>query len=328
MSSQNQPIKLFCRGCGQKLDVSELEPFTKIPCPECGIMIRIPKPFDRYWLEKICGIGGMSKVYRAIDPDHQRHVAVKILDSEFHDEYRGGEQFVIESKLVAKIAHPGVIPVYDCGVWEHQPFLVMRYMSRGSLEAMQKNNILPDIPVLASWLHTIAEGLRAALEHDVLHHDIKPGNILIDSDGNAGLGDFDLADVRQGIESRMTATGWASPAYVSPERLQSGNEDWQGDLFSLGVTAYELMTGELPFGNTGETEDLLNRRRAQCPIDPHELNPRLSRSFCDLVLRMLSFSPNSRPTYDEVIQGFGREANLMRASFSDRLKEWLFHRRH
>ncbi len=320
---EEAPIKLFCRSCAQKVDVSELKPFSLIPCPNCGTTLRVPKRFDRYLLEKLCGIGGMSKVYRAIDPDLARRVAVKILNSEFTAEYHGCEQFIYEAKLVARISHPGVIPIYDCGVYDEQPFLVMRYMERGSLEAMLKSQTMPDVSVVCAWLTTITEGLAAALKLDIIHHDIKPGNILIADTGEAGLGDFDLADVRDSVESFLTATGWASPAYVSPERLTDGHEDFQGDIFSLGVTAYELVTGQLPFDTQGETEDLVKRRRHPFYTEAHLLNPAISPRFSDLLNRMMSFDPAKRPLYPEIIDIFSRESKGTRETMLTRLKRFF-----
>lgn len=324
MSSENQqPIKLFCRGCGEKLDVTLLEPFSHVPCPNCGLSLRVPKRFDRYLLEKLCGIGGMSKVYRAIDPDLARRVAIKILDPEFNAECRGCEQFIYEAKLVARVNHPGIIPIYDCGVYENEPFLVMRYMERGSLEAMLKSRTMPDLAITCGWLHTIADGLQAALKFDIIHHDIKPGNILISDTGEAGLGDFDLADVRDSVESLLCATGWASPAYVSPERLQDGHEDYQGDIFSLGVTAYELVTGQIPFDTNGETEDLIKRRRHPFFTEAHLLNPAVSRRFSDLLNRMMRFDPATRPDYPEIVEIFRLESQGAGESMFARLKRLL-----
>ncbi len=326
MATSQTPIKVFCRGCGEKLDVSLLEPFSRVPCPNCGLSIRVPRRFDRYLLEKVCGIGGMSKVYRAIDPELARRVAVKILNREFAEECRGCDQFIHEAKLVARINHPGVIPIYDCGIFEEEPFLVMRYMERGSLEAMQKAGQLPELPELCRWLHTIAEGLHAALQYQVVHHDIKPGNILISADGTAGLGDFDLADIREAPESLLTATGWASPAYVSPERLYEGHEDWQGDVFSFGVSAYELFTGQLPFGHSGETEELLERRRHPVYLPAIDLNPAVGQELSDLLNRMMTFEPLRRPDYPEIIAVFHRATHPRKPGFADKLKTF-FHKK-
>ena len=208
-----EPLKVYCRGCHAKLDVSELEPFSYFPCPECGTRLRVPKRFDRYLLEKICGYGGMSTVYRAIEPELARRVAVKILnpESEAND---GGKRFLAEARLVARVNHPGIIPIYNCGVYEARPFLVMRYMESGCLEQWQKEERLPGVRQIAAWLRNVTEGLDFALRREkIVHHDVKPGNILISAENEAKLGDFDLADVRDEGDSLTLCDGWGSPAW-------------------------------------------------------------------------------------------------------------------
>ena len=167
--AEPEPVKVFCRGCHAKLDVSDLEPFSFFPCPDCGTRLRVPKRFDRYLLEKICGYGGMSKVYRAIEPELARRVAVKILNpgSEADD---GGTRFLAEARLVARVNHPGIIPIYNCGVFEAQPFLVMRYMESGSLEQWQMARLLArragtqsrQMSNIAAQLHQQAKQLSTA----------------------------------------------------------------------------------------------------------------------------------------------------------------------
>lgn len=299
--AEPEPVKVFCRGCHAKLDVSDLEPFSFFPCPDCGTRLRVPKRFDRYLLEKICGYGGMSKVYRAIEPELARRVAVKILNpgSEADD---GGTRFLAEARLVARVNHPGIIPIYNCGVFEAQPFLVMRYMESGSLEQWQKEGSLPEVRQIAVWLRNIVEGLDFALRREkIVHHDVKPGNILISAENEAKLGDFDLADVRDEGDSLTLCDGWGSPAYVSPERLLYGGEDFRGDIFSMGVTIYELMGGVLPFGVNGEPEELLDRRSAGVARTLAELNPEVTPELSALVGRMMSYAPEDRPDYAEVI---------------------------
>ena len=296
-----EPLKVYCRGCHAKLDVSELEPFSYFPCPECGTRLRVPKRFDRYLLEKICGYGGMSTVYRAIEPELARRVAVKILnpESEAND---GGKRFLAEARLVARVNHPGIIPIYNCGVNEARPFLVMRYMESGCLEQWQKEERLPGVRQIAAWLRNVTEGLDFALRREkIVHHDVKPGNILISAENEAKLGDFDLADVRDEGDSLTLCDGWGSPAYVSPERLLYGGEDFRGDIFSMGVTNYELMSGVSPFGITGEPEELLDRRSAGVARSLAELNPEVTPELSSLAGRMMSYAPEDRPDYAEVI---------------------------
>lgn len=301
-------IKVFCRKCHAKLDLSDFEPFTMVACPECGTNLRVPLRFDRYLLEKVCGIGGMSIVYRAIEPELSRRVAVKILKEEFIETDPGGKRFLDEARLVARINHPGVIPIYNCGVCDAQPFLAMRYMEKGNLEELVRAQSVPDIITVCRWLTGIAEGLEFALRERIVHHDLKPGNIMLTSDGEAKLGDFDLADLRDDGDSLTLCDGWGSPGYVSPERLLYGGEDFRGDVFSLGVTLYELLTYRTPFGLVGEPEELLERRRDMAYDRLIELNSAVRPELSALVDRMLRYAPEERPAYPEIIEELRRSA--------------------
>lgn len=305
------PIKVFCRGCKAKLDMTGLEPFSRVACPECGTILRVPLPFNRYLLEKLCGQGGMSSVYRAIEPQLARRVAVKILNSRDGDVQAEVEHFLEEAKVVSRLSHPGIIPVYNCGIEDGQAFMAMRFMENGSLEQHLKDGTLPPREALLALLVTVAEGLAYAYEHGVTHHDVKPGNILLTREGEAKLGDFDLADTSAKEGFRAVRGGFASPAYVSPERLFFGAEDYRGDIFSLGATIYELLTEQPPFGATGEPEALLDRRKKR--EYPRLTQFGCSQQFSDLIDRMLAYSPEERPGYPEVIR-------LLRAEAEGKLK--------
>ena len=300
-AEERLPVKVFCRNCHAKLDLSMLEPFSYVECPECGTRLRVPERFDRYLLEKVCGIGGMSRVYRAIEPDLARRVAVKILNP--NPAGIDAARFLEEARMVARINHPGVIPIYNCGVFRGRTFLVMRYMEHGSLEQHLKAGTLPrDGALICGWILTIAEGLEFALTQEkIVHHDVKPGNILLTAENDAKLGDFDLADVRDsGDMLTLCDGGWGSPGYVSPERLLYGGEDHMGDIFSLGVTLYELLTGELPFGIQGEPEELLERRSSGMYRKLADVRSDLPGQLSELIGKMLSYLPESRPEYPEI----------------------------
>lgn len=296
-------IKVFCRTCQTKLDMSDLEPFSKVACPECGTLLRVPKRFDRYLLEKACGRGGMSIVYRAIDPQLARRVALKVLVLEDEDDREAiTAHFLEEAKLLSRLSHPGIIPVYNCGVWEGEAFLAMQFMEQGSMEFHIKNHSLPELPVLYAALTAVAEGLAYALEQGVIHHDVKPGNILFSGAWEAKLSDFDLANVNLAGGFSKVKGGYASPCYASPERLFFGAEDHRGDIFSLGVTIYELLAGEPPFNSQGEPEELLKERQAGEFSPLSTLPIRCGREVSELVDRMLAASPEDRPRYPEIIR--------------------------
>ena len=294
---ETAPLKVNCRQCRSKLDISDLEPYSTFACPVCGAIIRVPERFGRYLLEKVCGVGGMAKIYRALDTKLARRVAVKIIERE-HAE---GRDFFKTASLISRINHPGVIPVLDCGIENGQPFMVMKYMEQGDLERMLKNHTLPAMPQLFRYLHTIVSALAEAAKISIAHHDVKPSNILISAANEAKLSDFDLADVREFGDLQTPCLEWGSPGYMSPERLYSGGEDFRGDIFSLGVSIYELLSGTLPFRSKGEPE-MLYAERKQMDFEPlNRKNPGVSMEFSNLVSSMLSFNPEDRPEYSQII---------------------------
>ena len=297
------PLKIACRQCKTRLDMSELEPFTVVECPVCGTRLRVPKFFDRYLLEKVCGSGSITTVYRALDPRLSRRVAVKVLNASAEDANELEHRFLAEAKLVAGLNHPGILPVYNCGVCEGKPYLVTRFMERGDLGTMMKRGELPPPGELFGILAVAAEALAYANgTAKLVHHDVKPANILLSEGGEARLGDFDLADVREFGDQSPCVAEWGSPAYISPERLYTGGEDVRGDIFSLGATIYELLGGRPPFGVEGEPEELYERRRAMAFTELGVLRPDLPESLTDLISHMLDFEPDCRPTYPEIIR--------------------------
>ncbi len=305
-------LKIVCRGCGAKFDVSEFEPFSSFDCPQCGTPLRVPKLFGKYQIEKLFGQGGMSAVYRAIDPEFSRYVAIKIMAEKAADEPALVRRFLAQARMVAQVDHPGIVPIYDSGVVGNQPFLVMKFMDSGTMESRIKQRNPAEIPSLLGMLAVVTGGLQAAMRLGIIHHDIKPGNILISSDGSAGLSDFDLAEAPAFLLDD-SSRDWISPAYVSPERLLTGEEDCRGDIFSMGVTAYEAVTGQIPYATDGDAEKLLERRRHPVHLPVTDLNPALSREFSDLLDEMMAFRPEERPDYREIIAGFQQESRRLAA---------------
>ena len=296
-----ETIKLLCRQCRSKLDLTGEEPFSKVMCPVCGAVLRVPMVFGSYLLEKVCGIGGMSVVYRAIDSSRKNRVAVKVLQKEFIQEDPEAERYVTEKKYVELIDHPGVIPIYDAGMEMDLPFLAMMYMDDGSLQEKLDRQQLPEISQLCRWMAEIADALATAHCHNIVHHDLKPGNILLSGNGEARLGDFDLADIREKGDMHPISEWWGSPGYASPERLTYGGEDYRGDIFSLGVTLYELLAGKQPFpSNANDADLLLKLRREQDFQALYELRRDIPLELSELVTRMLRYAPEARPDYAEI----------------------------
>jgi serine/threonine-protein kinase len=299
---ENEPLKVYCRNCQAKLDVSDLKPYTKFPCPECGTVIRVPERFGRYLLEKVCGTGGMAVIYRALDTKLARRVAVKIT----REKYADGRDFFETSRMINCSEHPAVVPVYDCGIYDNRPFMVMKYMDGGDLEKRMLSQTLPPVPKLAGYLAFIASGLNAMAGKGIAHHDVKPANIMLDSSDEAKLGDFDLADFRTYGDVNTTCAEYASPGYASPERLYYGGEDQRGDIFSLGATIYELLSGKLPFGIHGTPEELYRKRENMEFAPLSSVAEGIPDDFSVLISSVLSFNMESRPGYSEIISGLSR----------------------
>ena len=297
---QARQVKIFCYHCQQKLDVTGLMPFAHINCPSCGTDLIIPKWFDTYLLEEPCGRGGMASVYRALDIALDREVAVKILNPEGSGSM---ESFLNEARTAATINHSGVIPIYTCGIFENQAYIVMQFMPGGSLEQkliLRKKGAAFSSEDVMHWIHDVAEGLEYAARHGIIHHDVKPGNIMLDADGNAKIGDFGIAGRQQSPETAVKDS-YGSPLYISPEKISTGKEDSSGDIYSLGATFYHLLTGIPPFQHEN-LEELLWIRVKQNPVAPHQLRPGISPLISSLIMRMMHRNPDSRPGYPEIIR--------------------------
>ena len=321
------PDKIFCSKCHKHLDISELKPFDEFLCPVCGTRLKVPFIFERYYLMDLCGIGGMSKVYRAIDPVLGINVAIKITDENAYESASVGERFTHEAELVAKINHPGIVRVYRGGIFMNQPYLVMEFMKKGTLEVLQKTFMLPPVEKILFWMAIIADGLYAASKLGIVHHDVKPANIMLSEEGDVKIGDFDLAEINTDKDAAETS-GWASLAYVSPERILTGKEDYRGDIFSLGASTYELLTGEYPFGNSGTADELLDLRR-KCSFEPaHLLNSTVPPAISDFLYEMMAFKPSARPSYNEVINMFKSAGKIRHREHSSKTIFSFFAKNH
>lgn len=302
---EKKKLKILCYHCGQKLDLTDMEPFSEVECPACNVKIIVPKWFENYLLEEPGGEGGMATVYRALDLTLDREVAIKILNPSFSSQADRSELFLHEARTAATINHYAVIPVYTCGISDKQPYIVMQYMDGGALDNKldKAKGKLPVNQVL-KWFKDVADGLDNARRHGIIHHDVKPANILLDKDDNAKIGDFGIAQVlhdwRSENLSKITRT-WASPNYVSPEKVLTGQEDYYGDIYSLGVSMYQMLTGELPFDDP-DLKTLVKMRLEKEPPETKSLRPDIPLKISQLIKAMMSREPEKRPSYREIIK--------------------------
>ncbi len=207
----------------------------------------IPDKIDRYVISGELGRGGMATVYRARDPRFKRDVAVKVLPREFLHEPTFRERFDREAQTIATLEHPAIVPVYDFGEEEGQPYLVMRYMPGGSLSDRLKSGPIP-IPEAAMIINRLSSALERAHQSGVIHRDLKPQNILFDQYNEAHLSDFGSAHLMQASTALTGDSIVGTPAYMSPEQARGDAElDGRSDIYALGAILFEMLTGQQPY---------------------------------------------------------------------------------
>ncbi len=207
----------------------------------------MPDKIGRYEIRSELGRGGMATVYLAYDPTFEREVAVKVLPREFLHDESFLARFERESKVIASLEHLAIVPVYDFGEHEGQPFMVMRYMSGGSLaQRLTKGALTVEEAVgLISWL---APALDEAHAKGIVHRDLKPGNILFDTQGHPYLADFGIVKLTQATASFTGSALIGTPAYMSPEQVHGDkNLDGRSDVYALGVILFQMLTGQMPY---------------------------------------------------------------------------------
>jgi serine/threonine protein kinase len=209
----------------------------------------VPERIGRYEIEKELGRGGMAIVYLARDPLMDRPVAVKVLPRQFTFDPKFRERFRREARLVARLQHPAIVPVYDFGEEDDQLFLVMAYMSGGSLHDRLRGGPLA-LEECARIMNELAPALDAAHQRGMIHRDLKPANILFDEWAKPYLADFGITKLIAGSDTALTVTGGlvGTPAYMSPEQALALKElDGRSDLYALGVIFFQMVTGRTPY---------------------------------------------------------------------------------
>ena len=206
--------------------------------------------FGRYEIKDELGRGGMATVYRAYDPRFEREVALKVLPREMLHDPQFRIRFEREAKTVAALEHPAIVPVYDVGEEDGQPYFVMRFMTGGSLQDRIARGPL-SLAETAKIFERLAPAMDDSHAKGIIHRDLKPGNILFDRTGEPYISDFGIAKITQAQGG--TVTGGAiigTPAYMSPEQAQGETVDGRSDIYALGVILFEMLSGSQPFQAT------------------------------------------------------------------------------
>ncbi len=250
------------------------------------------KSFGQYDILDQLGQGGMATVYRARQRSIGRIVAVKVMPPYFVHEPTFMQRFEREVRVIAELQHPRVLPVYDYGQMEGLPYIVMAYMPGGTLADRIKQGPLP-LDEIVRLVRQIAEGLDHAHRKGVIHRDFKPSNVLLDEHGNAYLADFGIAKISEATV-QLTGSGVVgTPAYMAPEMATGDVVTPAVDIYALGVTLFQMLTGRLPF--RGETPLSVMMAHASEPVpDVRELRPELPIGVSAVVMRALAKNPAER----------------------------------
>ncbi len=206
----------------------------------------IPEKIGRYIIKSELGRGGMATVYRAHDPSVDREVAIKVLPREMLHDPQFRSRFEREIKMVAALEHPSIVPIYDVGDEDGQPYFVMRYMTGGSLsDGIEKGKF--SVQDTARIVEKIARGLAYSHRKGIIHRDLKPDNILFDDNGDPFISDFGVAKLTES-SGGLTGSGViGTPAYMSPEQAQGNEIDSRSDVYGLGVIIYQMLSGQQPY---------------------------------------------------------------------------------
>ena len=259
--------------------------------------------FDHFQILRELGVGGMSRVFEAEDIALERRVALKILNRECSQDAARLAQFEREARLTAGFSHPHIVKVFSVGRDQSHLYIAMELVPCGSLDdRIRETGAQPEDQMLTLAVQ-MAQGLRAAHAADLIHRDIKPGNLLFAEDGSVKIVDFGLALI-QGKDVDEGEDLWATPYYVPPEKLNGEPDTFRGDMYSLGASLFHALAGKPPHAKDTNSIDELKRIKSFA-VHLRPVAPQVSEETCAIVDRLMSRKPEHRyRSYDELLDHF------------------------
>src|SRR5437879_9290634 len=288
-----------CKGCGATVFIAgDLAPLSSTPCTKCSHPVMMPMRMRQFELRDAIASGGMGTVYRAFDLMLEREVAVKLMRKDLTEDAKVLESFYREARACAALNHTNIIHIYTFDEFEAQLYLVMELADRGSLDQRIEQQ-----GRLSEW-HVrdigskVASALDTALKHNLLHRDIKPGNILFNAEGEPKLVDFGLARSTEADTEYDTAV-WGTPYYIAPEKVKREREDFLSDMYSLAGTLYHALPGHVPF--EAPTAEAVVAAHGPTLLQPsHRVVTEVTQPTSDALLIAMAKTPAERyRTYDD-----------------------------
>jgi serine/threonine-protein kinase len=259
----------------------------------------LPTRLRQFELREVIASGGMGTVYRSFDVMLEREVAVKLLKREMAEDKEVIESFYREARAGAALNHTNIIHIYTFDEFNGLPYLAMELADHGSLDnRIEQLGTLPELDVLDIGFK-VASALDTALKHNLLHRDIKPGNILFNAENEPKLVDFGLA--RKAEQDDQEFTVWGTPYYVAPEKVKRLPDSFLSDMYSLGGTLYHALTGHVPF--EANTIEEVIAGHVHTPLTPPcQVNPEITAPTNDALVIAMAKAPEERyASYDEFI---------------------------
>ena len=303
-------IKLRCPLCFQKIACGNDFIGQEVTCPSCKCKVKIPSPnynlgteINGFILEQWLGNGAMGEVHLARQVGIDRLIAIKIIPKKNLSDDEDKMRFVMEAKNLAKLNHPNIVTAIEAGEFEDGAYLAMSYIDGITVEdKIEQEGRLTEKESLK-----VCEQIADALEHawddyKIIHRDLKPANFMIDAKNTFHLMDMGIA---KSVENDMalTAVGMVmgTPYFMSPEQARGRDLDFRSDIYSLGASLYNMVTGHPPFEEGSSSTEVMTVKLQNIPESPRTYNSKLSKDICTLISIMMHNDPKKRPkSWNEV----------------------------
>lgn len=300
-------LPMKCPSCGQRMDirptqrVRDLDLTTdfqmKVDDPTDLVESLIGSQLGTYHVEQFLGQGGMARVYRARHLTLERPCAVKVLKQSIVERDEDAVRtFLAEARAAANLVHPNVVTIHTLGQDQGRHFIEMEYIDGQSLASLLEAEGCFTPQQATCFMSQIGSALSVAHEHNLVHRDVKPGNVMVDQNRRAKLADFGLA--RRVHDTASDSGGWlcGTPNFMAPELFRGESADKRSDVYAMGVTYFLLLTGHLPAEGSSIT-DLMHWHATQTPPDVREIREEIPEVAAQVVARCLARNPADR--YDD-----------------------------
>ncbi len=264
------------------------------------------KTLGNYQIIERVGKGGMATVYKAYQPALDRQVAVKVIHEQLASEdIEYVKRFQREAKVVASLRHPNIVQVFDYGVENNLPYMVMEYLDGHTLKAELQALAAKGQPMPFDEVRRIFEAVASAVAYahsqGLIHRDIKPANIFLTHKGEVILTDFGIARVAGGTQYTASGVVIGTPDYMSPEQCQGAHGDARSDIYSLGIVLYEMLTGRVPF-EADTPLSVIMKHVSEPPPPPRQINASIPEPVASVLMKTLAKEPDDRyPRVEEVM---------------------------